>query len=279
MRLCTINAKISEALTRVAIKKVIGKLGLNKVADDLRMRYFQIRNLQNNNAFSRSHPTFALPPDIIMYETFRLDYEKYYSSGLETSRWIIDLFQSHSNRIPHSILDWGCGPARVVRHMPDLLAPDATIKGSDFNASTIGWCRQHIHRVEFLTNELDPPIKLEIDSLECIYAISVFTHLSLARHHSWIQEILRLLSSGGIFIFTTQGDIFRGLLQKEEQRDYDSGKLVTRDHRMEGRRIFSAFHPFIYVQNLLTGFEILEHQVGGLKDNNPQQDLWIVKKK
>jgi len=266
-------------LLKIALKKLITKLRLNKLADDLRMRFYQMRNLRKNRAFASTHPTIVLPPDVIMYETFRLDYEKYYTSGQETAQWIIQLYQTQTNQIPGSILDWGCGPARVIRHMPNLLGPGARICGSDFNSSTIDWCRKHISNVGFLINGLDPPIAAKNGTFECIYAISVFTHLSLARHHSWILEVHRLLSEDGIFIFTSQGDIFKSLLQNEELRDYEDGKLVTRDHRMEGRRIFSAFHPPLYIRSLLQGFQVLEHQPGGVKNHNPQQDVWIVKKK
>ena len=261
------------------VKLLLRKLGLTKIADSLRMHFYHWKNREKNDQFQRANPSFALPPDEIMYETFKLDYQKYFESGEATAKWLIELYQQSRDVKPRTVLDWGCGPGRVVRHLPDLLPESSLIIGSDFNEATISWCKKNIVGITFLENKLDPPIELRGDEIDFAYAISVFTHLSLARHESWIKEIFRVLAPSGIFIFSTQGKIFNKILTKKEKRVFAQGHLVVRTADQEGRRTFSAFHPPDYLRAILGDFEIVEHIEGVFKRGQPQQDIWIVKKK
>ena len=52
-----------------------------------------------------------------------------------------------------SILDWGCGPGRIVRHLPSIVSK-AKIFGSDYNEESINWCRENIEDVGFEVNGL-----------------------------------------------------------------------------------------------------------------------------
>lgn len=261
------------------IKTLLGHLGFLQHLDCARMRFFQLKNYQKNIKFKRELPDFALPNDQIIYETFRLDYRKYFDSGQETANWLIHQFEKHMGKEPHSILDWGCGPARVVRHLPTLVRPGIPITGSDFNKDTINWCNNHIDGVNFIVNNLDPPIGIPYHSIDFAYAISVFTHLSESRHFLWFEEIHQCLAPQGIFLFTTQGKAFLPLLTTAEKVLFEKDQLVVRDYKSEGRRIFSAFHPEKYIKGLLKKFVILEQLQGSINSKHPDQDVWIVQKK
>ena len=103
------------------------------------------------------------------------------------------------------VLEWGCGPGRVIRHLPALLN-EATIIGSDFNSESIDWCSKHILDVTFVKNELEPPLPFEKNLFDFIYAISVFTHLSESSCHQWIDELVRIIKPNGILMIWTNGD-------------------------------------------------------------------------
>ena len=214
-----------------------------------------------------------------MYETFKLDYPKYYSSGHETANWLMALYEKHTGRKPISVLDWGCGPGRVVRHIPQVLSSASLIYGADFNSQTIAWCRKHIPDVTFVKNNLDPPINMDNSRCQLIYAISVFTHLSAPRHTLWLKELYRILEPAGILIFTSQGVIFKKILSTNELRRFDRGEIIIRETNEEGRRTFSTFHPPSYIRSLLKDFDLLEFIEGGDKDGQLEQDVWIVQKK
>lgn len=262
------------------LKNILGNLGLLVLTDHSRMAYQKIINYRKNRKFRKNHPHFKLPEDSILYETFKLDYSKYYQSGSDTAHWLIEHYNSCSNRALNSILDWGCGPGRVVRHFPGLVPQKCKIYGTDFNTDTIKWCQSHIPQVQFIKNELDPPIKIASSSVSYIYAISVFTHLSTDRHRSWLVELHRILEPAGVLLFTTQGYPFINRLTAKEKILFEQGKPIVRDNHKEGRRIFSTFHPPNYIKSILKDhYKIIEHQSKLDSDDNPEQDIWIVEKK
>ena len=241
----------------------------------------QIINFPKNQRFKSRHPEFVLPASSILYETFKLDYQKYFQSGQDTAIWLLEQYDKHCKRPPQALLDWGCGPARVVRHLPGMLPNDTTIVASDFNSDTIKWCSRNISGIRFIVNYLDPPLAEPDHSFDLIYGISIFTHLSEKRHYPWYSELNRLLNQDGILLFTSQGQAFLKLLTDHEQKLFSGGSLIVRDYREEGRRIFSTFHPPEFIQSALeeNGFTVLEHIAGALDDQSPKQDIWICRKK
>ena len=62
-------------------------------ADLIRYRSQQIKNLGRNQLFKKQHPEVVLPPDYLIYESFQLDYKKYYSDSQETAREMTELFR------------------------------------------------------------------------------------------------------------------------------------------------------------------------------------------
>src|SRR5262249_18519692 len=93
-------------------------------------------------------------------------------------------------------MDFGCGCGRVLRHV--LKKSGATnIYACDVNANAIRWCSKKIRGVVFLTNSLLPPMDLAPQSVDLIYAFSVFTHLPTNAQQQWISELNRILTGGG----------------------------------------------------------------------------------
>ena len=73
-----------------------------------------------------------------------------------------------------SILDFGCGCGRVVRHWSRF---DVRVSGSDLSGAAIDWCRENLPFARFETNGLSPPLAFAHDSFDLAYALSVLTHL------------------------------------------------------------------------------------------------------
>ena len=258
------------------LKNLIANLGFLHIVDQCRMWFYKYKNRKKNLYFKKRHPDFSLPPDEVLYETFKLDYFKYFESGRSTAEWIISSYKKHRPQNPRSILDWGCGPGRVVRHLPELLSPGTTLVGSDFNPRSVEWCRENIPQVTFYENNIEPPLPWAAEKFDLIYAISVFTHLSEKRFHLWIHTISELLEDDGIFIFTSQGNSFKSILTSSEIGQFEKGQIVVRRHHQEGRRIFSAFHPPQFIKESIPHFRIIEHQNGTRIKNVLQQDVWIL---
>ena len=118
---------------KTELLSIIRNLGLSKLAD--KSRYYLMR-FKANHLFKQAHPGIALPPPYMVYESFQIDYNKYYLGGLEDAAWIVSLFKPHHQLENIKILDWGCGPARIIRHMPALLGKTNDYFGTDYNPQT-----------------------------------------------------------------------------------------------------------------------------------------------
>ncbi len=247
--------------------------------DKVRFRFHKFRFHKKNNSFKKNNPDFVLPSDYLLYESFRLDYEKYYESGLATAKWLKSIFEKYIELQNVKILDWGCGPARIIRHLVNVVGGNNKFYATDYNRETIKWCRDNIKDVEFNLNSIDARLPYEDNYFEIIYGLSIFTHLSESKHYEWAKELIRVLKPQGIFVFSTQGKIYLSKMTQNEQKKFNNDMLVVRSSELEGHRIFSAFQPPRFIRKLFENEEIVEHIEPSASDENPYpQDLWIVRK-
>ena len=192
------------------------KKGLLKKIDDLYYHFTRARNYRRNRSFKKMNPAVPVPDDYTLFETYRLDYQHYYYDGRKTAVSVLDQLREFSNINHKAILEWGCGPARIIRHLPSL-APGNDWFGCDYNEDTINWCSNNIQGVHFSKNELEPPLPYSDQSFDIVYAVSVFTHLSKQNHFDWMEEIHRVVKPDGLFLLTTQGESFLSKLTKSER--------------------------------------------------------------
>ena len=257
----------------------IRKLGLMQAFDRFYFFWNRIRFSGRNKKFLKENPDIQLPPDYMLYEAFRLNYQSYFEDGRDTAYWIVELFSEFTMVTGKDILEWGCGPARIIRHLPSIIS-GGHIYGSDYNVETIEWCREHISDVEFSINGLNPPLDYTPDKFDLIYALSVFTHLSAESHFKWLDEIRRVMRNQGIFVFTTQGDAFEFKLTPTEKKTYGSGHLVERSNVKEGHRSYSAFQPLGFMEKMLGDeWKVLKFIPGSMQQWGPEQDTWIIQKR
>jgi len=238
-----------------------------------------VKHFNENQMKEKENPDFPFPPSFLMYDAYSSTRHQYYmESGKRTAAYLSDLIKSHAvDATEISVLEWGCGPGRILRHLPPLL-PGASMYGSDYNKKSIVWLQNNITEIQFGSNELEPPLPFPEKLFDVIYSISVFTHLSERMHEAWAAEIHRRLNPGGFAIISTHGDACRGHLTESEMKKYDAGELVVRGNVYEGSRIFAAYQSPRFVRDrLLNHFEIEQHIPGptpvGL------QDLWVGRKR
>jgi ubiquinone/menaquinone biosynthesis C-methylase UbiE len=214
-----------------------------------------------------------------MYESFQLNYRKYYTESRGTAEWLKNHIGKHVRFENARILDWGCGPGRVIRHMPEVVDNQCQYFGTDYNKKSIAWCKKNIPHVEFNLNGLEAKLPYETNFFDAIYGISIFTHLSESLHVEWYKELYRVLKPGGVLFITTQGNRHKIKLSESEKEMFDRGQLVVRGKVKEGHRTYSAFHPKPFMKKLFENAQILEHI-----DNEPSkgtyipQDIWMVRK-
>jgi ubiquinone/menaquinone biosynthesis C-methylase UbiE len=265
-------------MNKYFLSSIIRSLGLIRIGDNLRYYIGLLKTYKLRKQFFIENPGIKLPPAYSIYETFNLNYFSFYNSSIETAKWLISFFEKYKKLENVKILDWGCGPGRVIRHMPNLISGSCRLYGTDYNKKYIKWCTKYLPQISFKTNKLQPPLFFEDNFFDIIYGISIFTHLSEEMHYAWFNELIRVTKSGGIIFLTLQGEVFKNKLTDSERENFDQGNLVIKAKTKEGHRTFGAFHPPAFVKKLIGKNEILEHIPGIIKDSKPQQDIWIVKK-
>jgi SAM-dependent methyltransferase len=158
------------------------------------------------------------------------------------------------------VLDFGCGPGRTLTEFLES-TEGAEFVGCDIHAESIDWARAHLPDVTFMTNGEEPPLELEANSFDLVYAVSVFTHLS--EHWSgWLAEIHRLLRPGGYAICSFLGEMLWepfGAGKFTEWVEDETGMMVTGLGRTWDEGGPNVFHSEWWLrEHWSRGFEIAE---------------------
>lgn len=250
--------------------------------DTARLGYQVLSRAPANLKFRAANPRFAVPPAALLFDAHNhVLAEKYMQTGEEAAGYIALLINGHVPGSPdgRAILDWGCGPARVVRHMKTFLEPQDVVYGTDFNPRTVAWCARKIPSVRFLRNDLSPPLEAAAETFDCVYGMSVLTHLSEEMHYQWRDELMRVLKPEGVLILTTRArhHAERDLTPAELQ-EYERGACVVQAGVAEGRKWFAAFQSEKFMrQNLFADHAIVDYISNpGLTEFT--QDFWVIRK-
>jgi len=136
------------------LSSFIRKTNLAKVADKIRFYIQYTSNYFANKKFAAQNPAAKFPPPYFLYETYEVNYKSYYQDGWQTASEIVALFQAYINfnEAGKKLLDWGCGPGRVVRHLPEILKDAHSFYGCDYNKSYINWCSKNLTNISFVKN-------------------------------------------------------------------------------------------------------------------------------
>lgn len=232
-----------------------------------------------NRRAKRSNPRKQFPPLWVFYDAYsHCRYESYLSGGRALANHIVGIIsQRHSKSGQLSVLDWGCGPARVIQWV-GVARPEWKLFGCDYNATSIDWCKSALPAITFRKNNLTPPLPFEPGILDAVYSWSVFTHLSEEQFHAWLGEIWRVLKPGGVFIFSTQSEEAAGKLLDVERATFAASGVVVRDRVVEGSRLYAAFHssPFV-IARCKARYSGIE-RLGRVPGTGWEQCIWVATK-
>jgi ubiquinone/menaquinone biosynthesis C-methylase UbiE len=258
---------------------IFRKLGLMHSLDTFKFIYQHYKNRQDNHLFRIKNPNIAFPPDYMMFEAFNLNYQKYIEGGKVTARWVVNTMKAHKNLKNVTFLDWGCGPARITRHLSNILDENSQVFGTDYNQDTINWCVASIPNAHFSLNQVNPPLNYDAEKFDAVLGISIFTHLSEEKHTAWVKELYRVTKKNGVLMLTTHGNAYTTKLTNEEKSQFEQAKLVVRANVKEGHRVFAAFHLPVFMRELFEQyFTVLEHCEGKVVSWGIEQDYWILEK-
>ena len=122
---------------------------------------------------NRLDAQLPIPPGKLIYLVAgHRDVREFLRSGRATNEAIRRLLNKHGLKIEQfdSVLDFGCGVGRVMRHWHKTQGP--TWHGTDYNPELINWCRNNLKFAEFRINELGGQLPYDAESFDFIYVFS-----------------------------------------------------------------------------------------------------------
>jgi SAM-dependent methyltransferase len=157
---------------------------------------------------------FPLPPDPLLLrvganpESRDRAREVWQQVGQRCHGAVLSLIPDDWSFDGKTVLDFGCGAGRVLRHFDAEAERTEAFSGCDVHPASIEWLDEHLcPPFQVFRNDADPPLPLADASVDLVYAFSVFSHLTTTAS-AWLLELRRILRPDGILLVTFQGPGF-----------------------------------------------------------------------
>lgn len=265
-----------------AVTAALRTVGLLPAAEAaLRARAVR-RCAAQNRAFAAAHPGFATPPPALLYETAsHASIAQYRQTGEAACRALAERAVAaraeHGDAPITDILDWGAGVMRVARWWGEVL-PEARVTAVEPERRAVAWAKTALAQIDQIAAPRQPPLPAETGSFDLIYGISILTHLPVAEHPGWIEELTRLARPGGLIALTFHGERAASSLSQSEQARWRSGEPVERARVQRGSRLYATYMPQAFLrERLFAGLQIVQVEPDSPAANGGQ-DLWLLRK-
>lgn len=223
-----------------------------------RWKYLKDRELRAaNRALVRQGAPdgMPLPPPFLVYKvSSKFDLRRHLESGPQSIELIEQAIAPYGLSLQQfrSILDWGCGCGRVVRHLAKRFEALGTkVHGCDYNPQLIRWCQRSLPCAEFAVCGLAPPLPYPDSSFDFVYAISVLTHIPTELQVPWMEELRRVLRPGGHALLSVHGVGRAHALSGDDRRRFDAGEHVVVGADRPGTNLCGAYHPLPYLRDVM----------------------------
>jgi SAM-dependent methyltransferase len=252
------------------------------------LRYYRFRARAFRTAL-RDHFSHSagdgppLPPPLLRYRVHgSLDARGYLRVGERCSGDLRQALRLEGRELSsfRRVLDFGCGSARVLRHLGDLPA-SCRLYGTDIDAEAIRWCREAIPFATFEINDSSPPLPFADSTFDLIYAVSVFTHLDEELQNAWLAELRRVTAPHALLLLTTHGAYAQASLPADCHRllaetGFAFHTVASGRFKLDGLPDFyqNSYHTQSYIQQHWSKFFHIRHYIErGLNDH---QDLVVL---
>jgi SAM-dependent methyltransferase len=138
------------------------------------------------------------------------------------------------------VLDFGSSSGRHLRVL-QAWRPAVHWMGCDPNEGAIRWAGEHLDGIEFFVSPQDPPLELAAGSLDAVFAVSVWSHFGAGAAERWLEEMARVVRTGGVLVLTTQGTGSLSHYLQAERIDEDYAARTAEALLARGHAYVEAF--------------------------------------
>jgi 2-polyprenyl-3-methyl-5-hydroxy-6-metoxy-1,4-benzoquinol methylase len=264
----------------IAALRRLGLLGLADAALSQRAAH-EARAINASVRAAHTHITF--PPAALVFEVqgyARLDW--FMESGARQADALAALIGAHAPATtgPIEILEWGCGPGRLLRPLQARLGRRVRLSGCDPLAACVAGARRYVAGVEITQSRRAPPAPYPAAQFDGVYGVSILTHLPTGAAAAWMKDIARLLRPGGLAILTTHGPRHASRLDAKAAARFAAGAHVALTGAAQGSRTFASYTPPAAMAAFAAGagLTILAHLTEGPQADAIGQDIWLLRK-
>jgi SAM-dependent methyltransferase len=215
-------------------------------------------------------PVLATPlpdADLVLSITGHQDSEDFAESRWRCVAGLIEMLAEAGvdSRDFSSILDFGCGCGRILAGWEGLLKSKTELHGCDINEQAVRFCQENITHACVLRSNYLPPLPYTDRKFDFIYAISVYTHLTLPAMLSSTGEIARIIKPDGIVLLTIHGSSYQHTLEYHSRMGSrilaDRGYYVYLHGNPEdtwlGSNNYATFATPDFIERIFAGFDLV----------------------
>lgn len=129
-----------------------------------------------------------------------------------------------------NILDFGASSGRIIKTLSTVYS-EANFYGCDPNEDAIKWASENINKAHLFVSSEFPPLPVDNDFFDIIYAVSIWSHFSESSALAWMEEMHRIAKPGAYFIWTTHG--FGSLAHYWKSKKMNGPRLKTAEEALE----------------------------------------------
>jgi SAM-dependent methyltransferase len=180
-----------------------------------------------------------------------------------------------------TVLDWGCRAGYLEAFLSHFM-PDAEVTGIDTDEEAIEWTRQSGRPGKFSVVDPAPPTNLPADSFDLVLGHSMLGRLTAEEQSTWLEELRRLMKSGGYALLTVNGELLRPFIRDRDAHDEVEARGISSvmlsryaegsDEAVPRRATFQT--KDYSIREYSRTFDVLRYATGALND----EDLIILRK-
>jgi len=143
---------------------------------------------------------------VTAYNGGTADADNYIIGGMFHAACIAtEIAQVHDTEKTLDVLDFGFGAARIIRHLSRFW-PQHRYHAAEVNAATLEHLNEVCPEVDGRHINPFPPSPFESESMDVVYAWSIWTHFNEVQARAWLEDVHRILRPGGCALITVHSE-------------------------------------------------------------------------